>query len=191
MNYRGIALSGKAGAGKNAFARELAPRLLQHGLWPVEINFADGLKLEMLERFGLKKEDPGGRDKLLEIGHGRRLEDPNYWVKALALRVDSLRPYGCFPLITDMRYLNEYGYASREMFLRVRVDATAMDRGSALSRRGEDREFAYSEHPSETQLDDASFDLRFWNPHGDTGISLAHHAALAAELVAGEVELAA
>lgn len=186
----GIAISGKAGAGKNAFARVVAEQLAQHGQWGAEFNFADELKRELWEVHGLRKEDPGGREKLVWLGHGRREEYPDYWVERLARRVTDVLPYGVVPIITDCRYLNELSWARRFGFVTVRIDSTALDRSAVLHARGEDAVFAYSEHASETELDEEWFHLRFWNPHST--VAPLHEAAFyAVELLLGEVEIAA
>lgn len=190
MTYAGIAISGKAGAGKNALADELNLRLVGRGLWPFEITFAEGVKRELLERYGMRKEDPGGREKLVEIGHGRRQVEPDYWVHSLADRLAHLNPFGGYPVITDMRYKNEYDWARRAGFLMVRVDATQVDRMAVLGRRGEDPLFSESEHPSECELDEEQFTVRFWNPHGEL-LELGRWAYRIAELACGEVEAAA
>lgn len=176
MIYCGVALSGKAGAGKNAFADLLMAELVRAALWPVPVAFADGVKEELMRTKGMKKEDPGGRDALIAIGDGRRATDPDYWVNALAVKCGSLIPFGAVPVITDMRYPNELRWARDAGFLTVRIDATAMDRGYVLYRRGEDPTFSVSETPSEVALDEEVFDVRFWNPHGDNRFALHHYA---------------
>lgn len=187
MTYAGVAISGKAGAGKNAFARALQDELARRGQWSVEVGFADALKCELLEVYGLRKEDPGGREKLLEIGHGKRQLDQDYWVKRLAQRLDSLSAYGLIPLITDMRYLSELEWATRAGMLTVRVDASGVDRGYVLYQRGEAPEFAWSDHPSEVELDESVFRVRFWNPHGDMR-NLESQACVVADFLLGEAD---
>lgn len=186
--FNGVAISGKAGAGKNFFARALQEELARRGQWAVEVGFADALKRELLRDYGMTKEDPGGREKLLEIGHGRREADHNYWVRQLAHHLDSLRPYGVIPLIADMRYDSELEWARASRYLCVRVDASGVDRGFVLYKRGEDPEFAYSDHPSETELDEASFHVRFWNPHGEAPVP---HVMRVADLLLGVADYVA
>lgn len=187
MSYAGVAIAGKAGAGKNAFATELQAELGRRGIWTESVAFADELKRELWEVHGLRKEDPGGRELLVELGHGRREKDPDYWVKRLARHVDSLRPFGLLPVVTDMRYLSEMKWARRSRLITVRVDALPMDRQVALTRRGEDPAFVWSEHPSEVELDEEAFDVRFWNPHGGLSV-LPHYAKRVADLLDGTAE---
>lgn len=187
MKYNGVAIAGKAGAGKNTLARQLQAELWERGIWAVEFGFADALKAEMWELHGLTKEMPGGREMLVQLGHGRRERDPHYWIGRLAARLDSLSPYGIVPVITDMRYANEMKWATWAGLITVRVDATGMDRAVALARRGEDPDFAYSDVPSEVELDDATFDVRFWNAHGSVTV-IPHMARVVADLLDGTAE---
>jgi len=180
---KGVAISGKAGAGKNAFALEIQRVLAVRGVRAVPVSLASAVKADVRRLYGLEKGDPGAREKLVEHGHGMRAVCPDYWIRRLVKQTDSLTPYGLIPLVTDVRYENEMRWARACDFLCVRVDATAMDRGYVLHRRGEDVQFAHSDHPTEVELDDWAFDLRFWNPHGDSGSALAHYAVRVADLV--------
>lgn len=190
MTYNGIALSGKAGAGKNALANEIEEMLVRRGLWPMQAAFADAVKREMWDLHKLRKEDPGGRDMLVGIGYGRRQEQPDYWVEQMAGHLAQFTPFGALPILTDMRYQNEYDWAQRSGLLVVRVDATLPHRRAALLRRGESPEFCETDHPSETQLDDSPFDLRVWNDHSDPW-SLAAIGSLVVDLLVGDAELVA
>lgn len=186
-----MAFSGKAGAGKNTLARAVQDELARRNQWAVEVGFADALKKELLDHYGMTKEDPGGREKLLEIGHGRREADEDYWVRRLAQRIDSLRPYGVLPLVTDLRYLSELKWARAAGFLVVRVDASGIDRGYVLHLRGEDPSFAYSDHPSEVELDEEDFTVRIWNPHGDGVGRLVSQAYRLTDMLLGQADVAA
>lgn len=187
----GVAISGKAGAGKNAFAHILGKELTRRGLWPTEVTFADQLKRDVLEKYGLTKADPGGREVLVNYSNAIRKKDPLHWVKILARRCDSLIPFGATPVVTDLRYLNEYEWVAEAGLVTVRVDATVVDRIAVLLARGEDTAFAESEHESEVGLDEATFDVRFWNPHGDLGMALLRHAILVADVLDGADDRAA
>ena len=185
----GVAISGKAGAGKNAFALEIQRVLALRGVQSVSVGFADALKEDVKRLYGLQKGDPGCRERHLEHGHGMRQACPDYWIRRLAKQTGSLTPLGLIPLVNDVRYKNEMRWAQASDFLAVRVDATAMDRGYVLYQRGEDVEFAHSDHPTETELDEWAFDLRFWNPHGDNGSALSHYAVRVADRVMGQETL--
>lgn len=180
---RGVAISGKAGAGKNAFALEIQRVLATRGVRAVQVSLAAAVKADVKRLYCLEKGDIGARKKLIEHGYGMRAVCADYWIRRLAKQTDSLTLYGVIPLVVDVRYENEIEWAQASDFLCVRVDATAMDRGYALYRQGEEIEFAVSDHPSEVELDDWDFDLRFWNPHGDNGSALSHYAVRVADLL--------
>ena len=184
----GIAISGKAGAGKNAFATVLAEALVERGQWPTDIAFADELKRQLWVRYGMVKGDPGGREMLFKIGKELRGGDIDFFVKHLAGVVGSLIPYGVSPIITDLRYLNEYEWCKANGFVLVRVDATFLDRTLALSSRGEDPVLASSEHPAECDLDEEFFHVRFGNEHGRMA-PMFTAAFLSMELLDDEVEV--
>lgn len=179
MNYAGVAISGKAGAGKDTLANELGAVLAQRGTWASRIGFSDALKEDVLRIWGLTKEDPGGRDRLVEYGLAARREDPDVWVSRLAQKVDSLSPHGFFPIVADLRYANEHAWARDVGYLLVRIDTLRLDRMAVLARRGEDPDFADSDLESEVALDDAEFDVRVWNPHnGMAGQAFLHRIAV-------------
>ncbi len=177
MIYNGVAISGKAGAGKSEFGRVLEQRLAHDGLASGHLAFGDFVKEEAFRLFGVKKGDDGAREVLVRHGHGMRDADPDYWVKQLAVAHESLMAYGVTSVVTDVRYRNEYEWSKAAGLLLVRVDTLPMDRMVCLVKRGEQSDFAFSDHPSEVDLDDAEFDYRFWNPHGDQFGTLYHAAA--------------
>lgn len=179
MNYAGVAISGKAGAGKDTFATALCDILALRGVWATRVGFADAVKSDVLELHGVTKDMPGGRDVLVEYSNLARSINPDVWIERLEERLGSLSPYGLFPVIADLRYSNEYEWAAREGYLLVRVDTMRMDRMVVLSRRGEDPDFVDSDHESETALDEQDFDVRFWNPHNsEAGWAFIHHVAV-------------
>lgn len=190
MKYRGVAVSGKAGAGKDTFIRYLQDVLAERGIWSGRVGFADEVKRDVLEIYGLAKADPGGREKLIEYSNAARAENPLVWIERYAETTGSLSAYGVVPLIADLRYQNEMDWCEQNGYLTVRVDATGMDRATALALRGEDTALAYSDTVSEVELDDAVFDLRFWNPHGSVTV-LPHFAIAAADLFDGTIETVA
>lgn len=190
MSYTGVCINGKAGAGKNHLAALIVDLLAQRGQWGVEVAFAEGVKRELWETRRMRKEDVGGREALVEIGHGRRVTQPDYWVEKMAERLAQILPFGVVPIITDCRYANELEWARRFRFVTVRVDASVLDRAVVLQQRGEDLEFASSDHPSECELDEAMFHLRFANPHHLPGVA-SGAASWIVELLVGEAELAA
>ena len=187
MIYAGVAISGKAGAGKDTFARHVMDELADRGIWSHRIGFADAVKEDVERIYGLTKADPGGREALVEYSNVARAENPLVWIERLDERLESLSPYGLVPLIADLRYANEKVWAQGRNMLTVRVDATGMDRAVVLTQRGECVELAYTDHVAETELDEAEFAVRFWNPHGSLSV-LPHYAKLVVDLLDGTVE---
>jgi len=183
MNFNGVAISGKAGAGKSEFGLILERRLQEDGIWSAHLAFGDMVKQEVLDQYGLTKADPGGREALVAHGHGMRQVYADYWVDQLDRKYNSLTAYGITPIVTDVRYANEYDWATRSGLVIVRVDVQPMDRMVSLSSRGEKADFAFSEHPSETELDEAVFHYRFWNPHGDSFAAMYHAAVVVADML--------
>jgi hypothetical protein len=187
----GVALSGKAGSGKTTLANILCEKMAGREMWPTQLSFGDHVKAELFRLHGIRKGDPGSREALIGLGALRRNEDPDYWVKLVEAQLDSLSPYGVVPVVTDLRFTNEKERMAGRGLVTVRVDATGMDRGYQLYRRGEQPEFAYSGEPGECQLDDADFDIRFWNPHGDNAMALHHISNLLCDLFVGSITLEA
>lgn len=167
MSFVGVCVCGKAGSGKNEFARTFADALAERGGWAVDFAFADALKQELWETHGLTKQDDGGRDLLVALGHSRRQERADYWIDRLAARIAQSLPFGVTPIITDCRYENELEWAKRNGFVTIRIDASATDRALVMHARGESPGFVYSDHASECELDEADYHLRFTNPHSD------------------------
>lgn len=171
----GFAIGGKAGAGKNALGDSLMAILANMGYWPSLFAFGDVLKAEVWAEYRLRKEDPGGREALLTHGALRRSQDVDYFVNQLGRRVYDSLNYGIVPIITDVRYQNEWLWSSRCGLTLVRVEAHVVDRVRALLERGEDPQLAFSDHPSECELDEAEWHYRLRNPHGESIDRLACH----------------
>jgi hypothetical protein len=78
--------------------------------------FAHAVKLESdpicKERFGISAFTENPEEKkiirpiLIEVGHGRRQEDPEIWIKKLASQIDAELPTNNI-IVTDVRYANE------------------------------------------------------------------------------------
>ena len=77
----------------------------------VRVAFADALKAEVCDTFGLSQEFVAEnkekiRPLLVEWGRARRMIQPDYWVKAAEAKVVSAAETGVVA-ITDVRYKNE------------------------------------------------------------------------------------
>lgn len=158
---RPIAISGKAGAGKSALAE-----LLVEALYPDarRVSFADAIKKKVWDTYRLQKSDPGGREKLIEVGETLRDANPDHWIHQLAFTIDHVWPPDSYiPVIDDLRFRRELEWCRERGFYVVRVDAPTTERLGRLISGGHDVEVVYSRHPGETELDGADFDFRFSN----------------------------
>lgn len=145
---RGVAILGRAGAGKTT----LADALVLAGVCDMRASFAAELKQD-LGALGVEKGQPYARDMMIAYGQNRRALDPDYWINRLAARLhddfDGLA-------IDDVRFPNEVAFLRDRGFLVVRVFAAGnirMDRGIPLG-------FVVTEDASETALDHEPVDLQ-------------------------------
>lgn len=158
---RGIAISGKAGAGKSSVARQLAESLPNHhcGI----MSYAGPLKAGCELEWGITKDMPGGREALARYGDEKRAEDPDYFIKLLDVTVDSLLEAGRLPIIDDLRLADEYEHLTRLGFYRLRVVAPMSVRWDRVVARGDDPAIVTSDIRYETELDQHEFDHKLYN----------------------------
>jgi hypothetical protein len=188
-HWKGVAISGKAGAGKNALAGLVCRELRQRRFNVEKIAFGDGIKYAVALRYGLGPEDKAeGRKYMVEIGEEARSSDPLYWVKALEFRAKDIWSRGSLICITDLRLANELQWCRSNDLLTVRLDATACDRGTRLAQRGESYDYAFSTHPTEVELDMETFHHRLHNPHAGL-FALERLAAFVVDDFTGAVEV--
>lgn len=150
---RGIAFSGRAASGKSTCALEAVVELVGAGRSARILSFADEIKREVWELYGIRKSDRGGRAALIRHAERRRLEDPLYWPRRMAPALDEARERGEVPIVDDLRFRAEASWLGSRGFYLVRVDTPALLRAARLEARGEDPSFAYSTIPGEAQLD--------------------------------------
>lgn len=144
-----IALSGRAASGKSTVASALEDRGY------VRIAFADALKEEVYELFGLRKHDPGGREKLIEWGNHRRRENPDYWINCFAVQWAWADVCGLPIVCDDLRFQREFNYLrSRGVYL-VRIVVPPSLRAHRLAQDGLDPAFVDATDPGEVELDDS------------------------------------
>jgi dephospho-CoA kinase len=143
----GVAISGRAGAGKTT----LASHLVNYGY--TRVAFGDAIKAEVLKLYGLTKHDPGGREKLIEHGDARRLADPDHWIRPVADRVRLAQVCDCHVVIDDLRFARELEWARSLGFIIVRIDAPLELRRERLAAQGLDPDFAKANGPGETELE--------------------------------------
>lgn len=114
MHYPLIGLSGFKRSGKDTAARTLSARLGY-----TRIAFADALRDEVFDRYGIRlgdddKDKPlpayglrSYRDLLIEHAQERRAQNPDYWVERVDAQVREYRKFGIRVVVTDVRLPNE------------------------------------------------------------------------------------
>jgi len=160
--YKGIALAGKAGSGKDYFAYRISQVMEVCDLSPVLLSFAQPFK-DQVEAQYLAGSVSEIRLRLLAIGDEERARDPNVLVDQMRRRLVRTIGEGHIPIVTDLRLRNERELCQSQGLLLVRVNAPYVDRLAALRAKGEDDVILDSIHPTETDLDDAEFDVTVVN----------------------------
>ncbi len=175
-----VGISGKIGSGKTTLADELASQVQKTTI----CNFADALKIEVADQYGIelarfyKQEeknkpvsdsDPTTLGELLQRhGEERRAENADYWVERTGAYIDALGT-DAFELVVvgDVRRTNEAAFITKRGGLLVRLNG---DPGGVRAASTRD-----PNHPSEVELDNyGGFDLVFnTNNTGARGIAAA------------------
>ena len=154
MAFSGIAISGKAGAGKDTICAEL----MKDDTRFVRISFADELKRIASELTGLDFFDEKVKEEyrwfLQVLGTElMRRFDENYWVKKAVAKAQSLMAEGKIPICTDARFPNEMKALQDIGFYATRLDVSE----EVQRQRGREP----TQHASEIALDDyTGFSLR-------------------------------
>lgn len=164
--YKGIAFSGKAGCGKDYFAQRVAQVMETCGLRAELRSFGELIKRETEMLTGLSRDDPNFRKQVLIVGDEARAVNPDIYVIRMESGLTRTIGSGGIPIVTDVRLRNERALCQSQGLLLVRVTAPYVDRLAALRARGEEQWILDSDHPTETELDDAEFDLvvtNVWN----------------------------
>ena len=159
MIHGGICLAGRAGSGKSPLAKNIVGVLQAEGHAARKLSFADAIKQEVWELYGIKKEDEGGRERLIAHGNERIQLDPTYWVRRLMSDVQTCWMQDVIPVVDDVRREPEYARLSYESFYRVKVMAPETFRRAALKRAGLDPDFATSDDPTERNHEAWLFDF--------------------------------
>jgi hypothetical protein len=157
----GIAISGKAGAGKSAFARQLAETL---GVPCKIMSYAGPLKTMCEAEWGITKDMVGGREALERYGDEKRAEHgEDYFIRLLDLTITGLIAKGVFPIIDDLRLADEYDHLTQLGFFRLRVVAPMSVRWDRVVARGDDPAIVTSQSRFEVELDQHDFDCKVFN----------------------------
>lgn len=159
----GYAVSGRAASGKSAFASLLAGACAAHGRESRVFAFADAIKAEVLHHYGITKADPGGREKLIDHGEARRVDDEDYWINLTMPAVSEAIREGVVPIIDDLRFRRELSWCRLMGLVTVRVEAPLATRVRRLRERGADPWIAQAMIPSEVELDHVALDHRIQN----------------------------
>ncbi len=107
-----VQISGKAGIGKDSFARQLYIELTNEGKKCLILHYADAIKDIARKIFGWNgMKDEIGRKLLQEIGteKGRKI-DKNLWIKELHLALKFAETEYDYVIVPDCRYINEIEY---------------------------------------------------------------------------------
>jgi hypothetical protein len=164
---RGVAFSGRAASGKSSLASAVRDLLSHCGRPALVVSFADAIKEEVWEQYGLRKGDLGGREAIIKHGEYRRALDPLYWCRKIDPTLKSAQADGSFVVVDDLRFRVEASFLRARDFHLCRCVAPAWLRMKRLEETGQDPSFALSTHPSETQLAGwDGFDTRIYRGGG-------------------------
>lgn len=154
-----VGIGSKARQGKDMAAEAIlnyylthSQAMYKHGLRyvgpkVVKIGFADALYRECRELHGMTDKDA---PLLQKVGHARRQEDPEYWIK----KVFAAIPQGTdIVVIPDVRYKNEGDIIKAKGGYLIRMTRLNQDGTRYVA---PDRP---ADHPSEIDLDDYNFDF--------------------------------
>lgn len=161
-----ITISGKAQAGKDTTAKVIKDKLNSEGHSVLITHYADLLKYQAKTLFDWNgKKDDVGRSLLQHLGTDIvRKKNPDYWVDYVS---DMLWMYGDrwdYVLIPDARFPNEINQM-KEQFDCITIKVIS-DYDNGLTEEQKN-------HPSETALDDFSFDYTIVNNRTVLGLNTA------------------
>lgn len=146
-----IAISGKAGSGKDTFAEMLKKQGELISVRPL----AEPVKKLAIELGWNGIKDVYGRQLLQNIGALFRAYDENYWVSSLIHTIDHDCKHREGVIVPDCRYPNEIEtLKTRFNVTTIRIVRPDFDNGLTLKQK---------EHASETTLDTYGFDYVVYN----------------------------
>ncbi len=164
-----IGLSGYMRSGKDTIADYL---IAKHGY--KRFGFAQALKEEVARGIGCTPDDLDEEPLRSQVRpvlqvwgtEFRRAQDPDYWVKQAALKIDSAA--GPF-VFNDVRFQNEIDLLHERGFVVIKVDMSVEDVLVYTEARGEPREvtLARLSHASEREWQEAEFDAVIPSVRGD------------------------
>lgn len=151
-----VLISGKAGHGKDTFGNFLRKQLADRGFSVQMIAFADELKREARLMGWDGQKDEKGRSLLQALGHGRRMEDVLYWIKAAEKTFLDMD----FIIVTDVRYHNEITFFQNQpdKYRVFTVRVNRFENGIPYDNKNLTPE--QKNHPTEVALDQFNFDIK-------------------------------
>lgn len=153
-----IIISGKSGAGKDAFGKFLREKLEEKGKRVITIHYGDAVKWVLRDYFKWDgNKDEAGRTLLQHIGTDVvRAKYPNFWVNIVADLVSAFENEFDVAIIPDARFENEVQIVMEKYpdLACIRVERTNADGAPWVNPLFTPTQLA---HPSETSLDDFSF----------------------------------
>lgn len=153
-----IAISGKAGHGKDVTAGYLKECLKAKGKRVLVTHYADLLKYICRNFFNWDgQKDVRGRTMLQYVGTEIiRAQDPNYWVGFVADMLYFFEDQWDYVLIPDTRFPNEIDYLKDAGFDVIYIRVIRENFESSLTEEQQN-------HPSETALDSYEADVLLYN----------------------------
>jgi len=161
-----ITISGKAECGKDTTAKIIKTQLENMGYSVLICHYADLLKYICTQFFDWDgKKDEEGRTLLQMVGTDTiRHKYENYWVDFIKQILGFFPEEWDFVLIPDTRFPNEIN-SMKDDFKTVSVKVMRPNYQNHLTEE-------QRQHPSETALDDYSFDYVIHNPGNKDGLVL-------------------
>lgn len=158
MSVKVIAISGRAGHGKDTVASIIEDYLKQDGKTVLITHYADLLKYICKTFFGWDgKKDEKGRSLLQYVGTDViRKSEPNFWVDFVADIIKYFEKQWDYVLIPDTRFPNEFDRLKEKSLDVIHVRVIRKNYQGMLTDE-------QKKHPSETALDDAIPDYLFEN----------------------------
>jgi len=172
-----IIISGKSGAGKDMIGHFMKEELEKHHQRVLVIHYADAVKWVLRDYFNWDgKKDERGRTLLQHIGTDVvRAKYPNFWVNIVADLISAFEDEFDVAIIPDARFENEVQIVMEKFpaLTCIRIERTNAD-GTAWVNPAFTPEQLI--HPSETSLDDFSFN---YIVHNDAGLEELKDSAVA------------
>lgn len=156
-----ILISGKAESGKTTLAKIIQKELNKKNKNSLIIPFAGYLKFIAKSYFGWSGEkNEEGRKLLQYLGTDIvRVKNPNFWVEVVGDFIELFYEEFEFFIIDDCRFLEEVEYFKNKNINNISIRLDRLNYKNSLTEE-------QNQHPSETSLDNYSFDLYLQSESG-------------------------